>query len=115
MEAIIQWQKRMAALGVVETAEDIGDQTEVIVSVPMMQQDALAALHALELKRTSMSTSRGYVELRGVAAIETLKPLVAEMEGVLTTVERPASILSKPQSATDAPAPPRSCYRRGYA
>ncbi len=96
---------RLAALGVVETADDIGDRTEVIVSVPITQQDALTALYALGLKRTGMSTSRGYVELRGAAAIETLKPLVAEMEGVVTTVERPASILPKPQSATDAPEP----------
>lgn len=96
---------RLAALGVVETAEDIGDRTEVIVSVPMAQQDALAALYALGLKRTAMSTSRGYVELRGAAAIGTLKPLVSEIGGVLTIVERPASILPEPQIPTDAPAP----------
>lgn len=89
---------RLAALGVVETSEDICDRTEVIVSLPITQQEGLAKLYALGLKRTGMSTSRGYVELRGAAAIETLKPLVAEMGGVLTAIERPASVLPHSES-----------------
>lgn len=84
---------RLAALGVVETSEDIGDRTEVIVSLPMSQQDGLAAYYALGLKRTGMSTSKGFVELGGAAAINTLKPLVAEMGGILTIVQRPATEL----------------------
>ncbi len=93
-------RSKLAALGVVDTTEDIGDRTEVVVSVPMTQQDGLTALYALGLKRTGMSTSRGYVELRGAAVLETLKPLVAEMGGVLTAIERPATVLLQAGSPT---------------
>jgi hypothetical protein len=89
---------RLAALGVAETSEDIGNRTEVIVSLPITQQDGLAAFYALGLKRTGVWTSRGYSELRGAAVLETLKPLVAEMSGVLTVVERPATVSSQPES-----------------
>jgi hypothetical protein len=93
---------RLAAFGVVETLEDTGNRTEVIVSLPIKQQDGLAALFALGLKRTGIWTSRGYIELRGAAALETLKPLVAEMEGVLTVVERPATLLPHSESTAVA-------------
>ncbi len=95
---------RLAALGVIDMADDIGDRTEVIVSVPIVQQDALTALYALGLKRTGVSTAKGYVELRGAAALGTVKPLVAEMGGVFTIVERPAMIPSEPQGASATPA-----------
>jgi hypothetical protein len=93
---------KLAALGVVETAKDIGDQIEVIASVPITQQDALAALYALGLKRTGISTSRGFVELRGAAVIETLQPLITSMGGVLTRVERPAMPTIGPQTSPEA-------------
>jgi hypothetical protein len=93
---------KLATLGVVESAEDIGDQIEVIVSVPITQQNALAALYALGLKRTGISTSRGFVELRGAAVLETLQPLITSIGGVLTRVERPAMPAIEPQTSPEA-------------
>jgi hypothetical protein len=92
---------KLATLGVVESAEDIGDQIEVIVSVPITQQESLTALYALGLKRTGISTSRGYVELRGVAVLETLQPLITSMGGVLTRVERPGMPAVGPQTSPE--------------
>jgi hypothetical protein len=92
---------KLATLGVVESAEDIGDQIEVIVSVPITQQESLTALYALGLKRTGISTSRGYVELRGVAVLETLQPLITSIGGVLTRVERPAMPAIEPQTSPE--------------
>ncbi len=104
---------KLAGLGVVEMGDDVGDETEVLVSVPIAQQDALTALYALGLKRTSMSTTRGYVELRGAAALETVKLLVADMRGVLTIVERPAIRPSEPQSANAKPVADRPALDDG--
>ncbi len=104
---------KLAELGVVEMGDDIGDKTEVIVSVPIAQQDALTALYALGLKRTGVSTTKGYVELRGAAALETVKLLVADMRGVLTIVERPAISPSEPQSANAKPVADRPALDDG--
>lgn len=59
-------RSKLAALGVVETSEEIGDRTEVVVSLPLMDRDGLTAFYALGLKRTGMSTAKGYVELLGI-------------------------------------------------
>jgi hypothetical protein len=94
---------KLASLGVVETPDDVGDRTEVIVSLPLTQQDGLTTFYALGLKRSGLSTTRNFVELRGAAVIETLRPLVASMGGVLTVIERPAAVLSHVESPADLP------------
>jgi hypothetical protein len=94
---------QLASLGVVEVSEKDGDRTEVIVSVPLAKQDGLVALYAQGLKRTAISTSRGFVEVRGAAVIETLRPMVAALGGVITTIERPVVALADETAAVDVP------------
>lgn len=90
-------------LGVHEDLTDPGTQTEVVVSVPSNQLERLDALYALGLKGSARSVARGFIELRGAAEIDKLRPLVAEMGGRVAVVERPPAPVV-PEAGAPGPA-----------
>jgi hypothetical protein len=93
-------------LGVNEDLSDPGTQTEVVVSVPFNQLERLDVLYALGLKGSARSVARGFLELRGAADIDRLTPLVADMGGQISIIERPPAPVAAETSAAGPAAEP---------